>query len=228
MTRVIRSVSLWFLALALTTPSFAADIARPIYKTPPPAPYFAPYSWTGLYVGLNGGYAWGKADVSNALGSFTTNSQHGWLLGGTLGYNLQNGVWVWGIEGDADYAFVKGNASNVATCGAGTCEVKNTWFASARGRIGYAIDRWMPFITGGAAFAGLKVSPSTGGSSTKNTTGWTIGGGFEYGFTPGWSAKLEYLYADLGKSTCDAGICGLSTDIKPKINMVRAGLNYHF
>jgi outer membrane immunogenic protein len=211
---------------ALAQPSLAADL-RPVYKAPP-AVYVAPFSWTGAYIGINGGYGWGKADVSNAATSFTTDNQHGWLVGGTLGYNLQTGVWVWGIEGDLDYTLIKGNASNVVTCGAGTCEVKNTWFATARGRIGYAAGRFMPFITGGAAFAGLKVTPSGGTSSTDTTTGWTVGGGLEYAFLGSWSAKAEYLYADLGAASCDASVCGLATDIKPKVNIVRVGLNYRF
>lgn len=226
MTRILLAACVAVLALA--QPSLAADMSRPIYKAPAAPYYVAPFSWTGFYVGINGGYGWGKADVSNAAGSFTTDNQHGWLVGGTLGYNLQTGVWVWGLEGDLDYAFLKGNATNTATCGAGTCEVKDTWFATARGRIGYAAGRFMPFITGGAAFAGLKVQPSTGASSSDTSTGWTVGGGLEYAFLNSWSAKAEYLYADLGKSTCDASVCGLSTDIKPKINIVRVGLNYRF
>ena len=215
--------------LALASPAFAADLPHPIYKAPPYAPEVAPlFSWSGFYVGINGGYAWGKADVSNSLGSFTTDTQDGWLIGGTVGYNYQMGNFVLGLEGDFDYALIKGNTTNTGACAAGSCEVKNTWFATARGRVGYAMDRWLPYITGGGAFAGLKVEPSTGNSSSSTTTGWTAGAGVEYAFMPAWSAKIEYLYADLGKSTCDASICGVSTDVDPKINIVRAGLNYHF
>ena len=216
--------------LASAGTSFGADLPRPAYKAPPLAPeYIAPFTWTGFYIGLNGGYAWGKADVSNSVASFTTDTQDGWLIGATAGYNLQTGVWVWGLEGDIDYALIKGNATNTATCGAGSCEVKNTWFATARARIGYAgWNNFMPYITGGGAFAGLKVEPSTGASSSDTTIGWTAGAGVEYAFLGNWSAKLEYLYADLGTATCDASVCGVDTDIKPKINIVRAGLNYRF
>jgi len=226
MTRLIRTISLCFVALAMTAPSFAADLRRPIYKAPP-LPAYIPYNWNGIYVGANGGYGWGKAHVTNALADFTTNSQYGWLAGVTLGYNMQTGVWVWGLEGDIDYAFIKGNASNAATCGASSCEVKNTWVATARGRVGYAMDRWMPYVTGGAAFSGAKMSTSTG-SNTKTTAGWTVGGGIEYGISRDWSVKAEYLYADLGKATCDAGVCGVETTFRPRINMVRAGVNVRF
>ena len=226
MTRISLSVCAGLLALAMASPSSAADLPRPSYK----APIYAPpiFTWTGAYIGINGGYAWGDADISNTAATFTTGTNDGWLIGGTLGYNLQTGRYVWGIEGDIDYAFIKGNGSNVATCGTGTCEVKNTWFATARGRLGYSFDRWLPYITGGAAFAGVKVTPTAGTSSTDTATGWTIGGGLEYAFLGPWSAKLEYLYADLGTATCGASICGLETDIKPKLNIVRAGLNYRF
>ena len=215
--------------LASAGTSLGADLPRPVYKAPPLAPeYIAPFTWSGFYLGLNGGYAWGKADVSNSATSFTTDSTNGWLVGVTAGYNYQLGQFVLGAEGDIDYALIKGNATNTVTCGGGSCEVKNSWFATARARLGYAWDRWMPYVTGGAAFAGVKVTPSGGSSSTDTTTGWTAGAGIEYAFMENWSAKIEYLYANLGTATCAAATCGLDTDIKPKINIVRAGLNYRF
>ena len=74
--------------LAMATPSTAADLPRPVYKAPAPA-YVAPlFTWSGFYVGINGGYGWGDADVSNSLGSFTTDNQNGWLVGLTVGYNF--------------------------------------------------------------------------------------------------------------------------------------------
>ncbi len=227
MKRLPMTLYIGLLVAAMATPSFAADLPRPSYKAPI---YTAPaFSWTGFYLGINGGYAWGDADISNSLGSFTTGSTNGEMFGVTLGYNLQTGYWVWGLEGDADYAIIKGNSSNALSCGVGSCEVKNTWFATARGRIGYAgWDRWMPYITGGAAFAGLKVTPAGGASATDSRVGWTAGAGIEYALWNNWSAKLEYLYADLGTAHCDAATCGVATDIKPTINVVRLGVNYRF
>ena len=214
--------------LASANAAVGADLPRPYYKAPPAAPFVAPFTWTGFYVGINGGYAWGKADISNSLASFSTDTTDGWLVGATAGYNYQMGNFVFGFEGDADYALIKGNATNTATCGAGTCEVKNTWLATARGRLGYAFERWLPYITGGGAFGGLKVEPSGGTSSTDTAIGWTAGAGVEYAFLDSWSAKIEYLYADLGPATCEAAVCGVDTDVEPKINIVRAGLNYRF
>ena len=197
---------------------------RPAYKAPV---YVAPaFSWTGFYLGINGGYGWAKSDWSSAATSGSVDTK-GWLIGGTLGYNMQTGVWVWGLEGDIDYAFINGNVSN-SVAGCPNCEVKNTYFATARGRIGYAMDRWLPYFTGGAAFSGLKFTGPSGGSVTQSNFGWTLGAGVEYAFLAGWSAKLEYLYADLGNGDCDAATCGVDTTFDTKINAIRAGLNYHF
>ncbi len=235
-TKLIRGgfVAAIFLAAAPMAVQAADLPAQPAYQQPYKAPAYVPpepalATWTGFYLGLNGGYGWGKADVSNSVASFTTDNQNGWLIGVTAGYNYQTGTWVWGLEGDIDYALIKGNATNTATCGAGSCEVKNTWFGTARGRIGYAgWNNFLPYITGGGAFAGLKVEPSGGTSSTDTTIGWTAGAGLEYAFMSNWSAKIEYLYADLGTATCEAAVCGVDTDISPKINIVRGGINYRF
>lgn len=224
MRRLIQLAVAGLLAVAMASPSFAADLPRPAYKAPV---YVAPFSWTGFYVGLNGGYGFGKSDWSSAATSGSP-SPKGALIGGTIGYNLQTLNWVWGLEGDIDASFIKGSATGIGVCAAPGCETKNTWLGTARGRIGYAYDRWLPYLTGGAAFGGLKYNPSTGGSESKTRFGWTLGLGVEYAFLGAWSTKLEYLYADLGKGTCGAALCGVDTDVKFKTNIIRAGLNYRF
>ncbi|MGI8526760.1 MAG: outer membrane beta-barrel protein [Pseudolabrys sp.] len=205
---------------------FAADLPRPAYKAAPPL-YAAPFSWSGFYIGLNGGYGWGKSSWSNVLGTTGDFNVKGFVGGGTLGYNLQTGVYVFGLEGDIDYSAIKGTAD--ASCGAGSCDTRNTWLGTARGRVGYAWDRWLPFITGGAAFGGIRMTPLAGGTSESQTrVGWTLGGGVEYAFMNSWSAKLEYLYVDLGKTSCGATTCGLDTDVEFRTSIIRAGLNYRF
>ena len=218
------------LAIAAASSAFAADLpARPApyYKAPVYAP---PFSWAGVYVGINGGYGWGTSHWTNVTFGVVSNDfdTDGGLAGGTLGYNFQTGVWVWGVEGDIDASWIKG--TETATCGPVGCETKNTWLATARGRIGYAADRWLPYITGGAAFGDIKLTTPGNVSQTVTNTGWTVGGGVEYAFVGQWSAKVEYLYADLGKGKCDLGACGGGTVIESpfKINIVRAGLNYRF
>jgi outer membrane immunogenic protein len=209
------------LAVALASPSFAADLPRkaPAFKAPV---YVAPFSWTGFYVGVNGGYGWGKTSWSNAGGTTGDFNIKGGLTGGTVGYNLQTGSYVWGVEGDVGYTNIKG--TNIAC---GPCETQNKWLGTGRARLGFAADRWLPFITGGAAFGDIK-SNFAGGSDNKTKLGWTVGGGVEYALVGLWSAKVEYLYANLGKATCGAVVCGIPTDATFKTNIVRAGLNYRF
>jgi len=107
------------IATAVLVQPFALRAADMQQRYTPPAPvYVEPiFTWTGFYVGLNGGYARGKADISDATSAFTTNTETGWLLGATAGYNYQSGRAVWGLEGDIDYAWLKGNTSNtVGSC----------------------------------------------------------------------------------------------------------------
>jgi outer membrane immunogenic protein len=209
--------SVGILALGVASAS-AADIVRP-RPAPAPAPVVAPpFSWTGFYIGINGGGGFGNSEFSAPLssGSFDTS---GGLVGGTLGYNWQTGPWVWGLEGDIDWSNIRGSSG----CGIGlTCETRNDWLGTFRGRLGYAIDTFMPYITGGLAAGNIKTTVA--GLETDDTrAGWTLGAGLEASFGGPWSAKVEYLYVDLGDA--DTALGG-TADFKA--NVVRAGLNYRF
>ncbi|HVV80514.1 MAG TPA: outer membrane protein [Pseudolabrys sp.] len=196
--------------LAVPVAASAADLGpAPSYKAPAyVAPSYA--TWSGFYVGINGGYGFGKADGGGA-----NVDVNGFLVGGTVGYNLQTGVWVWGIEGDFDYSAMKDSTGGVDT--------KVPWFATVRGRIGYAgWGNLMPYITGGAAFAKMEVDAGAAGSDNDTKVGWTLGAGLEYAMFSNWSVKIEYLYADLG--TYSIG----GADIDYTTNIVRAGINYRF
>jgi outer membrane immunogenic protein len=226
MKRLPMTMYIGLLVAAMATPSFAADLPRPSYKAPL---YSAPsFSWTGFYIGLNGGYGFGSSDWSGGATTDTTKPK-GIQGGGTLGYNLQTGYWVWGLEGDFDYSGMKATAVGTGACAGVGCETKDSWLATARGRIGYAgWDRWLPYITGGAAFGDVKMTASSGASESKTKVGWTLGGGVEYALWTNWSAKLEYLYADLGKSSCSVATCAVATDVTFTTNIVRVGVNYRF
>ena len=154
----------------------------------------------------------------------------GALAGGTIGYNLQTGNWVWGLEGDLDASWLKGsdNTAGGICGGVNGCETKNTWLATGRGRIGYAWDRFLPFITGGAAFGDIKMTPNSGASTSKGKLGWTAGAGVEYAFMGAWSVKAEYLYVDLGNFTCPAATCSDAGTYKLPLNIARLGVNYRF
>jgi outer membrane immunogenic protein len=205
-------------ALAAVTTASAADMGRR-QAMPTKAPmYAAPYNWTGFYVGINGGGGWGRSEFTAPFptGSFDTS---GGLVGGTVGYNWQMGQLVFGLEGDIDWSGIKGSAVCVGT----TCETRNDWLGTARGRIGYAFDRFLPYITGGAAFGNVKNTVAGIGSTDQANVGWTIGGGLEASIAGPWSAKVEYLYVDLGDS---GSVLGSTADFRS--NVVRAGLNYRF
>lgn len=210
--------------LATSFAAKAADIPRPVYKGV--RSVVAYYNWTGFYLGVNGGYGWGDSSWDAPAG-FAVKPK-GWLFGGTLGYNYQIGSIVYGIEGDFDWS----NVSASSACGGFICETRNNWLGTARGRLGYAVDRFLPYITAGAAIGAVKASdtnPATPGQ-TKTQLGWTLGGGVEYAFMGNWTAKLEYLYVDLGKFDCGANcFAGVATNnISFKESIVRAGLNYKF
>ena len=145
-------------------------------------------------------------------------------------------AFVWGLEGDIAWSNVKGSTN----CGLGlTCETSTSWFATARGRVGYAFDRFMPYITGGAAFGDVeaKVNPLAL-SASDIRVGWTAGAGLEYAFLGNWTAKIEYLYMDLGTLSSDPvatallgpGRVPLSARFSTRVtdNILRLGVNYKF
>ncbi|MEP7031273.1 MAG: outer membrane protein [Pseudolabrys sp.] len=200
----------------------AADLPRPGYKAPL---YSAPayMNWSGFYIGLNAGYGFGTSNWTSP--GFSPDFQpKGFIAGGTIGYNFQTGSWVWGLEGDFDYSGMKG--TNDTVC-APSCETKNTWLGTGRVRLGYAgWNGWLPYITGGAAIGNLTIAQ--GASFSKTKVGWTAGAGLEYALLSNWSVKGEYLYVDLGNSTCPATDCGAPIDFTFKAHLVKLGLNYRF
>ncbi len=197
----------------------AADMPRRHAMPTKAAPmYNAPYNWTGAYVGINGGGGWGRSDFSGALAGSDFRTSGG-MVGGTLGYNYQVGQAVFGVETDLDWSNVKGNGA----CGGLTCTTENTWLGTARGRVGYAFANLMPYVTGGLAYGGVKNSVTGNGDSTSTKAGYALGGGLEAAISGPWSAKIEYLYADLGRTSAPLG-----TDARTRENLVRAGLNYRF
>jgi outer membrane immunogenic protein len=223
MKRLSMTMSIGLLVAAMAAPSFAADLPRPSYKAPIYAPSY--YNWTGFYAGINAGYGFGKSDWSGAGGTGSTKPK-GFIGGVQLGYNLQTGSWVWGLEADFDYSAMKGSDSGgTGVCSGAGSETKLKYFGTGRGRLGYAgWDRWLPYDTGGVAYGNIKATPAFGGDFSKGKVGWTVGGGVEYAVFANWTTKLEYLYADLG--SISGGTPG--NDVTFKSHLVRAGLNYRF
>lgn len=219
--RRVLFTALSFIAITATT-ALAADLPRGM--PPTKAPAFVPgFSWTGFYAGINGGYGFGRSSWD---GVSTDTDVNGGLVGLTVGYNWQTGPWVFGLEGDIDWTHLRGSFTNAA-CPAG-CETRNNWLGTARGRIGYAFDRVMPYVTGGAAFGDVEARPNLFGGVSDTNVGWTAGGGIEAAVFSNLTAKLEYLYVDLGSLGCTIGTCGLATNVDFRTSIVRGGLNWKF
>jgi outer membrane immunogenic protein len=182
----------------------AADI-QPGYAPYAPPP---PYRWTGPYVGFNLGYQWG--DISN-----NPTSPSGIAGGIQAGYNWQFGNLVLGVETDIN---LSGASDTFAPW-----QFSNPWFGTLRGRLGYAVNNFMIYGTGGLAYGGIQAEV-LGLTESKTRTGWTVGGGAEVGLTPAWSVKLEYLYM----SFADSGYWLTQTNNGFDSSLVRFGVNYRF
>jgi len=215
-------------ALALTgSAALAADLPSrappPVYL--PPVPIF---TWTGIYLGGQVGYAWGQTHnhfVSSfpGFGVFSDDSfgqnPNGVIGGAHVGYNYQINQWVLGLEGSVDGTSMKKTVlfapgaflAPVGFFGSGlTATTRADIQGSIRGRIGVAWDRALIYGTGGVAFGGFNTSYTffspffaLGGTSSFSTTrvGWTVGGGIEYAVTNNWSVRAEYRYTDFGRTT---------------------------
>jgi outer membrane immunogenic protein len=188
----------------------AADLGPQPYYSTPSQSMSRIYNWAGFYAGANLGYEWGS--VSNA-----SPDPSGLIGGAQGGYNWQEGQFVYGLEGDLS---LSGADDTFAAY-----KFANPWFGTARGRLGYAFNSVLAYATGGLAFGDLvATSTATNVDETKTEIGWTLGVGAEYGFAPNWSAKLEYLYMDLGNRS----FATTGTDNGFSASLLRVGLNYHF
>lgn len=226
----------------------AADLPAATY-TKAPSSVDPAYNWSGFYVGIEGGGAWGRSQhyyndpAGPALIGLAVTSgidANGGLVGGTFGYNFQssNNIII-GFETDMSWINNKGTAGYIAPFAplTNTAEASQSWLYTVRGRLGFAWNRWMIFGTGGVAFTdeGMQICSVTFGcgSQSKIVAGWTAGGGVEYAFAGNWSAKLEYLHNDFGSQyfarTVDSGGGFFHAhDVTLTNDIVRAGVNYKF
>jgi outer membrane immunogenic protein len=172
------------------------------------SPAYAAYNWMGPYVGANIGYEWGS--VSN-----NPTRPYGLMGGVEAGYNWQSGQFVFGAETDLQISA----ADDVMA----PWKFANPWFGTLRARAGYAANNILFYGTAGLAYGTLRAE-AAGLSESKTSTGWTIGGGMEVGFTPNWSAKVEYLYLNLASRTYS--LTGTTNGLGA--NVLRFGVNYRF
>ena len=167
------------------------------------------YSWAGPYLGGNLGWAWGSVDNSVTRPS-------GFVGGAQAGYNFfQTGPWVFGVEGDLQ---ATGASDTFAPW-----KFSNPWFGTVRGRAGYAFNNILFYGTAGLKFGELR-GETFGLSETHTNAGWTAGLGAEFGLTPNWSTRFEFLFVDLSDSNFT--ITGVQNGYH--FGLLRAGVNYRF
>ena len=266
---LIRKVLVASAALAALTAgsAFAADLPS---RVTAPAPYIAPlpvFTWTGFYVGLNAGAGFGSSNngtlgvPAGTLGTdYTTygsgSSNVGFVGGGQIGYNWQAGALVFGLETDlqdrnrGNRTLAEGTLPGSGAYYYGVSSGSNsTWFGTARGRVGFAVDRALFYATGGLAYGGHQngvtayyndgTNPTAAYNSSSNSSGvgYTLGGGIEYAITPTWTIKGEYLWVDLGKKsstlTTASTVGTLPSYIttggsSDRFSVARVGVNYKF
>ena len=215
----------------------AADL--PLARAPAPvAPVaYAPaaiYSWTGFYVGGQLGAGFGRSSWSDPFTGANNafSSSPGFLGGGEVGANYQLNALVLGVEGDFNWAGLRGSGTDSI---GDIINTNTNWTSTIAGRVGAAFDRLLIYGKGGVAFARDQSSfTDLAGNSASNTftrTGWTAGAGLEYGITKNWSAKIEYDYLSFGSQSSNFTTPTTplySSNASLNVQEIKAGLNYRF
>jgi outer membrane immunogenic protein len=256
-------------SLLMAGAASAADLPRRSAPVAPLAPIAAVplFTWTGFYVGVNAGYGFsdsnddavfvpqgtflGALAGSSGVVSNGGNENDGFVGGAQVGYNLQFGAFVVGVEADIQYADLGGDNNRTAVYTPqtglnpvafgfrpGSAVSGIEYFGTVRARAGVAFDRVLVYATGGFAFGGF--DGGNGGFVDDGDDiqgGYAVGGGIEYAFTNNITAKIEGLYVNLDRGngrtfvgTDAAGnavlVGGRNGDVD--FGVVRAGINFKF
>jgi outer membrane immunogenic protein len=210
----------------LTFPSFAADPVEEVAVA-------SAYDWSGFYAGVHAGGGWSNVDwVYQGLGNTADHDGDGVLGGIQLGYNVQSGGFVYGVEADITATGITGSTS--CPNPAYDCISGVNWLGTGRVRAGTTVNNLLFYGTAGLAFGGVDIKtihltdPTIGTNGTSQTRlGWAAGAGIEWGLSPNLSTKFEYMYQNLGDDTYEVDF-GLPVDAEVQIHMLRVGLNYQF
>jgi len=230
--------------IAFATPAAAADLAaRPYTKAPPPA-IAAVYDWSGFYIGANGGWGssrkcWDSVAPAALVGPEGCHDATGGTAGGQLGYRWQTGTWVFGLEGQGNWADFHG--SNVSTLFLGSRnESRIDAFGLITGQVGWAANNVLFYVKGGAAVTAdrFRIRDNLSGAVTGVTgddTRWggTVGAGLEFGFAPNWTAGVEYnhLFMQDRTSTFTTPVGGVffaADRIRQDVDLVTVRVNYRW
>jgi outer membrane immunogenic protein len=212
-------------------PAVAADLSAraPAYTK---APVMAPaYDWSGFYIGINGGGGTSRLNWNlDGVGDEGSHNATGGTVGGQVGYRWQMASWVFGLEAQGNWADFKGN--NISLVTGDTNQTRIDAFGLFTGQIGYAWDRALFYVKGGAAVTDNEFRaffPGGGLDDSANTTRWgaTVGVGLEYAFAPSWSLGFEYNHLFMGNNDVTF-VSGLGDHIKEDVDLFTARVNYKF
>jgi len=239
--RKLLAAAVSFAAITMAAaPVSAADMA---VKARPVAPLPIIYDWSGFYIGANGG--WGQSrncwDFVTAAGAIVTDAcadRSGGLIGGQLGYRWQAGTWVFGLEGQGDWADLSSTRISLINPALST-RVRTDGIGLITGQIGYAWNAALLYVKGGAAVTSNRfdILTTIGGvglaSASSTRWGGAVGVGFEYGFTPNWSIGVEYDHLFMGDannsfSVVNPIVAGAVNRISQDVDMVTLRINYRF
>jgi outer membrane immunogenic protein len=234
----------------LIAPAMAADM--PVKA--PPQVAAAVYSWTGFYIGAHAGYGWNDnastildGGVTFPAGFVIATEPKGGLFGGQVGFNLQSGPVVYGVEVDGAVATLTDTTRSQSPLIAGRYNDSRRdidWLVTAAGRLGYAVNNWLWFAKGGYAWAKHTAYSETfspaGAVLVTNVAddvrgGWLVGGGVEWGLAANWSLKVEYNYIDFGSKNISStqtvvggAVTAVPRDVDSHMQIVKAGLNFRW
>lgn len=225
---------------------FAAASVLALYCVPALASDFSSSpSWSGIYIGGNGGYGWGNSNrfinpvdgLAVPFGNGDANAKiKGDIWGGQLGANWQfSPNWLIGLEAGFNSASLSGRATSV-TSPTNSVETDMRWLATITPRLGFVNGNGLLYVKGGWAAASIKTNSGetriASLSRTDTLAGWTIGAGLEYALSPNWIVGVEYDYYDLGSKNMTGVYTGAPVDfsqsIDPKFSAVMARISYKF
>jgi opacity protein-like surface antigen len=248
-------VSAALCSLSIAGPARSADMPTNMAMPPAAAPIF---TWTSCYLGAHAGGGFASSAMTDPVqlvesnippapgstGITTANvSPAGVVVGAQIGCDYQYAPsWVVGIEGAGSGSSMRGSTSVGLPAGAAgdtaLFTAKTDFIPSVTARFGYAIDRWLLYVKGGAAWAGDEYSVTGNFTGTPFDFegndlrfGWTAGVGVEWAFSGSYSAKLEYDFYQFGHDNVlmsDAGnaVAG-PVDVKQSVQIVKAGVSFH-
>jgi outer membrane immunogenic protein len=238
----LTTVGLMALGIA---PAFAADLPARTY-TKAPAPVAYTYDWSGFYAGINGGGASshecltitsvaGTAVFPNSEGC---HSATGGLVGGQISYRWQAASWVFGVEGQGDWADLKGSNPSLTALIPYANQTKIDAIGLFTGQVGYAWNSVLLYVKGGAAVTDNNYSSfftATGvqfNQTSETRWGGAVGTGIEVSFAPNWSVAAEYDHLFMGNSSVTfpaSNIAVTRTDtIREDVDMGTVRVNYRF